>query len=157
MDWDNYFEYKDGKLFWKVHRYARKVGTVAGSKHSGGYWQIWCNGTTVLAHRVIWEMHNGPIPSGMEIDHINRVKTDNQIENLRLVSSVVNHRNMPRNANNTSGTTGVIWDSHFGKWKAQIGVNGVMVTLGTFKHKEEAIQARKDAEAKYCFHENHGK
>ena len=115
MDWDNYFEYKDGKLFWKVHRYARKVGTVAGSKHSGGYWQIWCNGTTMLAHGVIWEMHNGPIPSGMEIDHINRVKTDNQIENLRLVSSVVNHRNMPRNANNTSDKTGVIWDSHFGK------------------------------------------
>lgn len=26
MDWDNYFEYKDGDLFWKVHRYARKVG-----------------------------------------------------------------------------------------------------------------------------------
>lgn len=64
---------------------------------------------------------------------------------------------MPRNANNTSGVTGVIWNSHFGKWKAQIGVNGVMVNLGTFTDKEEAITARKDAEVKYCFHENHGK
>lgn len=157
MDWDNYFEYKDGELFWKVHRYARKVGTRAGSKHSGGYWQVPFKGTVLLAHRIIYEMFNGPIPPGMTIDHINRVKTDNRIANLRLVSNVVNHRNMPRNTNNTSGVTGVIWDKVHGKWIAQIGVNGVMERIGSFADKEEAITARKDAEAKYCFHENHGK
>lgn len=48
------------------------------------------NRTTILAHRLIWEFVHGPIPQGMQINHINGVKTDNRIENLELVTPAEN-------------------------------------------------------------------
>ncbi|WP_436868476.1 HNH endonuclease signature motif containing protein, partial [Enterobacter hormaechei] len=49
---------------------------------------------------MIWEMHNGPIPQNMEIDHINRIKLDNRLENLRLATRRQNACNI---STNTSG------------------------------------------------------
>lgn len=46
----------------------------------------------LLAHRVVWEAANGPIPAGMEINHLNGVKDDNRIENLELVTKGDNQR-----------------------------------------------------------------
>lgn len=51
----------------------------------------------VRAHRVVWMAAHGPIPKGMMIDHINRVRDDNRIENLRLVSALGNRQNFPPN------------------------------------------------------------
>lgn len=45
-------------------------------------------------HRAVWEYHNGPIPSGMVIDHIDRNSDNNQIQNLRLVTQSENNRNV---------------------------------------------------------------
>lgn len=47
----------------------------------------------VKAHQVIWISENGRIPSGAVLDHINRVKTDNRLCNLRLADAVTNSRN----------------------------------------------------------------
>jgi hypothetical protein len=60
-------------------------------------------------------------------------------------------------SDNTSGITGVTWHSQRGKWLAQIWVNGKKVHLGVFLSIDDAARARKDAEIKYSFHENHGK
>lgn len=51
-----------------------------------GYMRIRLGDQFDYVHRLIWEHVNGPIPKGMHIDHINGVRDDNRIENLRLVT-----------------------------------------------------------------------
>ena len=87
MNWSYYFDYADGKLYWGISNSNRtKVGDEAGTPTSNGYIKVRCKEGNFYAHRIIWEMHNGPIPNGMEIDHINRVRDDNRIENLQLIT-----------------------------------------------------------------------
>ena len=143
MNWDDIFYYIDGKLRFKD-------GTLAETQHSMGYMQVTVNGNLYLSHRVIWEMMNGPIPKGYIIDHKDRVRNNNLIDNLRLVTYSLNQRNRSNNSNNTSGHRGVTKRPN-GKWRAQIQVSGVNITLGTFTDIEHAIDARKIAEKQYGF------
>lgn len=109
-----------------------------------------------IAHRVIWAMYTGAWPVG-QIDHINGIRTDNRIVNLRDVSRQDNYRNASISKNNTSGALGVSWDARSGKWRAQITVDHKKKYLGTFSSKSEAVLVRKAAEAGYGFHPNHGR
>ncbi|HFO7542632.1 TPA: HNH endonuclease signature motif containing protein [Escherichia coli] len=109
------------------------------------------------AHRIIWEMHNGPIPEGYEIDHLDHDPSNNRLNNFRLVLGKENAKNRPKNKNNTSGYIGVYWDKEREKWYSQIWVNYKCITLGRFDKMEDAIKARQEAEIKYGFHPNHGK
>ena len=102
-------------------------------------------------------MHNGPIPDGMQIDHINHTRNDNRIENLRLVSNSSNSKNRRILKRNTSGFNGVYFSNTFKRWIAEAMFNGVNYNLGKYKNKEEAIKARRRANVKLGFHENHGK
>lgn len=107
-------------------------------------------------HRMAWLYTYGELPA-CEIDHINGVRSDNRIENLRDVSRKDNQRNVCRPSNNTSGVTGVSWSKVANKWWAQIVINQKVVHIGLFTCKDKAIKARKEAEAKYGFHPNHGR
>lgn len=109
-----------------------------------------------LAHRVVWAMTYGNWPSG-QIDHINGDKTDNRIENLRIVTSRENHKNMPERADNTSGVKGVYWHKQRSKWHAEIIADGQKRSLGLFDKLEDAAAARKEAEREHGFHPNHGR
>lgn len=151
------FEYRDGVLYWKVRASnCIKVGSAAGGISGCGYLQVRICGKNFYVHRIIWEMHCGPIIKDMQIDHINQVRTDNRIENLRLVSREDNSRNRTRQGNNNSGTTGIYWYKGTGKWRAGIKVDGKYKSLGYFSDFEAAVAARKAAETVYGFHENHG-
>jgi hypothetical protein len=68
----------------------RKRGTGRITTH--GYVQITINGKSRLAHHLAWEKHNGPIPKGMQVHHINEDRQDNRIENLKLVDPKVHGR-----------------------------------------------------------------
>jgi hypothetical protein len=66
-------------------------------------------------------------------------------------------RNRKLNANNRSGVSGVCWAEGTQKWQAQIKVDGRMIYLGQFDELADAATARRTAEQKYGFHENHGR
>lgn len=90
------FDYRDGVLYWKklLVKNQVKVGSVAGHivKKYNRY-RVLYKGKFYLRARLIWAYHNGEIPKGFEIDHINRNKLDDRIENLRLVTMSQNVRN----------------------------------------------------------------
>ena len=120
----------------------------------------YCHGTlgrrTFSAHRVAMAIALGHWPVG-QVDHVNGIRTDNRISNLRVVSNSENSRNSSVKPSNKSGVTGVFWSKETGKWAAQICVNGKGIHLGLFTEKDAAAQARRDAEVLHGFHPLHGK
>lgn len=68
-------------------------------------------------HRVVWEYYNGKIPKNLMIDHINRNKSDNRIENLRLVDAKENRRNVAPEVNEKHRARMIAFNSQqYGKW-----------------------------------------
>lgn len=168
------YEPDSGKLFWKKRdaKYFKDGGHTAehkaaawNAKFAGleityrdrnGYIRLALLGSSVAAHRVIWLLVNGRWPDGF-IDHVNGVKSDNRLCNLRDVTHQDNMRNQRRRKDNLTGTMGVCWHKQNGKWWARITVNGRDRSLGLFDNLEAAIAARKAAEVEFGFHENHGR
>ena len=128
-----------------------KVGDVAGSQSGGGYLNIMVGSRLYKSHRLAWLYVYGVWPKG-QIDHVNRVRTDNRIANLRDVSRKQNMQNASKRSDNTSGHPGAYWDKQKSKWQAQITHNYKSIHLGYFASLEEAISARKAGELKYWGH-----
>lgn len=150
------YDPENGVLYSLCNSKRRKIGDVLGTKDGKGHLQVWAEGRLFAVHRIVWKMQTGKDPVG-HIDHINGVRDNNKFENLRDVTEQENHKNVRPLKNNTSGHVGVIFHKLTNKWAAVIGVNGKHKHLGLFQEKEGAIQARKDAEKLYGFHENHGR
>lgn len=89
------------------------------------------------AHLIAWKMHYGSDPD-YEIDHINRNRSDNRIENLRSVSHLENCRNKSDYSNNKSGYRGVSWKKSSGRWVAQITHEGERIYIGLFNDPHQA-------------------
>lgn len=157
MNWSDFFEYRDGSLFWII-KPSKKVrcGSKAGYVESDGYVRVRVLGKPYQAHRVIWEMIKGKIPDGMQIDHLNHIRDDNRIENLRLVTHKENHKNKKIYSTNTSGACGVSWCKSNLKWHAQIKSDNKTINIGYFNCIELAIEARIAMEQQSGFHKNHG-
>jgi len=89
--------------------------------------------------------HNGYFPEN-DIDHINMIKHDNRIENLREVSRSCNIRNSGNRKCNTSGVKGVHWVNRFKKWQSRIGIDKLRFSLGYYNDFNNAVLARLTAE-----------
>jgi hypothetical protein len=92
-------------------------GEVAGGPGER-YYTVRHDYQAYLSHRVVWELHNGPIPSDMTVDHEDGNGLNNLIGNLRLVTQLINRRNSGKMSNNTSGFTGVSYQSREHAWRA---------------------------------------
>jgi hypothetical protein len=135
-----------GHFHWLVNRRAKaKAGDLAGTAHDSGYWLICIDGRDYRAHRLAWLYVHGQMPNGM-LDHINRDKRDNRIENLRECVSYINQRNTGLFSTNTSGTKGVHWKASDSRWHASIVDRGTRYHLGDYATLPEAAAARQAAE-----------
>lgn len=160
-----YYNPQDGNLYNRVTRGCKAVkDTLAGAvdiKVRGTnvtqYRYIRIDGKRYLAHRLIWVYHYGSIEDSLHIDHINGDSLHNFIGNLRKVSNQENSKNQKRKTTNKSGVTGVHYCKRDCKWVASIRVNSKLNCVGYFKDFEQAVKARKEAEKRYGFHENHGR
>jgi len=110
------------------------------------------NGAGFYAHRVAWAIHFGMWPES-DIDHVNGVRDDNRICNLRSVDRRENMKNRQMSSNNTSGIMGVSYSNRHKLWSAQIGDTHI----GWFSSKQEAQSKRKEAELRLGYHQNHGR
>ena len=101
------YDVETGNLIRKTNASSRaRIGDVAGCEDGRGYLFTGISGKYYKNHRIVWLWHNGYLPEG-EIDHINRNKIDNRIENLREASSVCQRRNQNLRKDNKSGVKGV--------------------------------------------------
>lgn len=117
-----------------------KAGQIAGCLHHSGYLQIRYNQKSYLAHRLAWLYVHGEWPK-KHLDHINGIKSQNNIDNLRQVSHAENTQNL-KSSRGTTGFLGVSIDTaRKNRWSAKIKLNGKSKHLGWFKTPEEAHQA----------------
>ena len=126
---------------------SKPVGSVyLPAKNGRGYRDLYVNGKTHKLHRLVWQAFNGPIPEGVDIDHVNGQKPDNRLENLRLASCADNLRAYVKPLGGSSKYRGVCWNKPTKKWKACIKQNGELIHIGCFETEVEAAFAR-DAKA----------
>ena len=139
------FDYVDGKLVRIKSSGGVIGGSIAGHLTSLGYVTVRIKRKIYKAHRIVWLWHYGYMPEG-DIDHINRDRADNHIENLREAGRVCNARNTGNHTSNTSGVKGVHWYTRENKWIAYITVEGRLRYLGAYSEYVEAVCHRLAAE-----------
>lgn len=163
MNWHDYFNYDNvsGLLTWKVRTQEmfqnpvycdrwnkRYAGKVAGHIHSDGYRKVRVNDKLLRTYRIIYEMHEGSIPAGFDIDHMNGVRSDDRIENLRKATRSQNMMNMKPSTRSKSRLKGAAATGR-GTWAAGIRIGGKQVRLGVFSTEIEAHAAYCEAAKKY--------
>lgn len=134
------YDPETGIFTWKKPYGTRvKAGSVAGTLAANGYIRIKINGSKFQAHRLAMLYVHGTLPPA-DTDHINRLKSDNRIANLREATRSENKKNSPANKNSISGCKGVSQRSS-GKWRAIYWDGARNINLGTFEKLEDADKA----------------
>lgn len=143
-----HYDPETGVFTWIAHqRRPDLIGTVAGFD-AHGYVGISVDRKKYPAHSLAWLYVYGEMPLS-ELDHKNRVRSDNRIRNLRKATRKQNACNQsPRKASKT-GVVGVSIDAQTGKFRAHITVDAKMIHLGRFSVIDDAIVARRSAERQY--------
>lgn len=128
-----------GEWTWLVDRgRGVKAGDPAGGINPDGYVQIRVDYKLYMAHVLAWFYSFGVWPSNM-VDHADRVKNHNWLNNLRQATYSQNFGNTEKRKNNTSGFKGVYRDGD--RWRAEIA----HIKLGRFNTPEEASVAYEEA------------
>lgn len=137
------FTYEDGKLYWDIDPGNQSKGLRAGCVAHRGYRQIQYKGVVQKEHRVVFLYFHGYLPK--IIDHINGVKDDNRIENLRAATPTENQSN--RKKANKNSVTGVknVSKRKDGRYAVDLRKNRKNIFIGIFDDLEEAKAAAEKA------------
>ena len=133
------YDKEAGDFRWLSSGFGRRTDRpVGGINKVSGYIEIGIDGGKYFGHRLAWFYATGEWPK-LKIDHINCIRHDNRISNLRLASDFVNAQNIRSpSKNNTSGFLGVSFCKCTNRWISQITYQGRHHNLGRFDSPEAA-------------------
>ena len=149
VELEKWFTIAGSDLVWKTNYFPDLVGKRAGYRRPDGYIEVKKQKHKMLAHRIAYYIHTKQDPGNYFIDHIDGNPSNNNPDNLRLVTQMENMRNCRRlRKNNTSGKPGVrrVIISGIEYWKASVFLRGKLLHLGSYATKEAAVAAREVAE-----------
>lgn len=131
------YDPETGVFTWRKTYSSKFIGKQTGRILPEGYVEIQIAGSEYAAHRLAWLYVYGEFPR-RGLDHINRIKHDNRIANLREATPAENARNVGLSARNLSGFKGISYRPSMGKYVASISVLDRDLYLGSFTTPEEA-------------------
>jgi hypothetical protein len=137
------FKYVDGQLYWTDLGPIKVRRKLAGSINEKGYKKIEYGGKKYGAHQIVFAMHHGYIPHF--VDHINGIKSDNRIENLRAATRCQNGYNRA----GFGDCKNVSYRKDSKKWRVLLRVNGKTKFFGSYEDKELAELVAYEAREKY--------
>lgn len=141
------YDLESGAFTWKASKQnPYLIGKPAGTKHNDGYLMIRIDGQRYRAHRLAWAWVHGEEPP-VEIDHIDRDRLNNSIDNLRAGVGGTNQMNVP--SRSASGVVGVFFDKARGRYLSSMGKKENHQRLYWGKDFFEAVCARKSAENQF--------
>lgn len=137
------FDYQEDGSIFANPKYKRgkalRYGAALGTPTSKGHLQAEVYGKRLYVHRIIYEMHNGPIPKGLQIDHVDGNPSNNRIENLRLATNAQNSMNKRPHVNRKCSLPKNVQRNGKG-YRAEVRAGGVRHCSKVFKTVEEAEQ-----------------
>ena len=136
MKYTELFDYKDGQIY--------KKGSKKPFGHFDkrvGYIRCRVNKKSLLVHRIIYAMFNGDVMPEHDVDHVDRDKLNNRIENLRPATRGQNVVNSKVRSDNPYGYKGVTYHKASGKYAAQTMKDQVRIHIGLFDTPEQAATA----------------
>jgi hypothetical protein len=136
----------NGHLYWRQRDSIRKSTRLpAGGIRQTGYRAISIRYKRYLHHRLVWSWFYGDIPAGYQIDHKDRNKANDRIDNLRLATPAQNNINQGVRADSKSKYTGIHWYKTKQKWQVYTTIKGVRKHLGYYQDLDSAVKARNKA------------
>lgn len=143
-----HFDPQTGVFTWRAGASKQKPGRVAGALVAEGYIRIRVDYRLYMAHRLAWLYVYSKWPA-KQIDHENRVRSDNRLSNLREATQSENSQNTLKLCTNKSGHKGVFFDGTRKKWCSRIGFDGKETHLGYFTDVKAAAKAYVTASANH--------
>lgn len=134
-----HYDPQTGIFTWKVARGSKAAGSLAGTDNRG-YLVTRLFRVGYANHRLAWLYMYGKFPE-LDIDHINRVKHDNRIVNLREATASQNQQNTTAHRDSTTGVKGVSWSKRSRRYRAAISVGGKRTIIGYYGSISEAAIA----------------
>lgn len=129
-----------GELVIRRARGQARTGQHVTGKTAAGYVKCKVRGRWYRVHRLIWVWHYGPIPRDKVVDHINWVRHDNRILNLRLLESATNSRR--RRDWQKLGRLHCLQRTPNNKWHIRLVTDGKRRSFGVFARLRDAINRR---------------